>query len=320
MSCEPYTLFNNVEHLNDNNLINQLEDNLKGFLDWGFLNIGGFVNINYPTSGLSGGSYSQLKLTTQPGYHSGQVWQTFKKDWVWETGVSYNNYSPIPISGVYIQSTLYPAPTGSGNYTYSLNYSMGQVIFNKPISASSNVNMSYSHRWCQVYKSSTNPSWVELQELTTKPVPAINQSNKGDYNISANHRLQMPCIVIEPIARSYSKPWQLGATNFAIDQDVLLHVFTENGVDNNKIVDIIRLQKDKTIQLYDVNKVVNSGYYPFNYSGSLNNNGKNYSDLVTNPSLVWNKCYFKEISIMDMKSSNKNLYWCTIRLTAQVIV
>lgn len=316
MSCPTYTTFNNVSHLNDNSLINQLEDNLKSFLDWGFLHIGGFVNVNYPTSGLSGGAYSQLKMTTQPGYSSGQAWQTFKKDWVWETGVSYSNYSPLPISGVYVQSTFYPTPTGSGNYGYSLNYPMGQVLFNKPLPSSYNVNMAYTYRWCQVYKSSTTPSWVELQELTTKPI----SQNKADYNLSPNHRLQMPCIIIEPIARSYSKPWQLGATDFAVDQDILLHVFTENGIDNHKIVDIIRLQKEKTIQLYDVNKVVNSGYYPFNYNGSLNNNAKTYAELATNPPLLWNKCFFKEVSIMDMKSSNKNLYWCTIRLTAQVII
>ena len=106
MSCPTYAQFNNVTSLNDNNLINQLEDNLKSFLDWGFLNIGGFVNINYPTSGLAGGSYSQLKSTNQPGYNAGQVWQTIKKDWVWETGIVYNNYSPNNISGIQVQSKI----------------------------------------------------------------------------------------------------------------------------------------------------------------------------------------------------------------------
>ena len=44
MSCEDYTKFNNIESLNDHQLINQLEENVKTFLDWGFLNIGGFIN------------------------------------------------------------------------------------------------------------------------------------------------------------------------------------------------------------------------------------------------------------------------------------
>jgi hypothetical protein len=320
MSCPGYTKFNNVTSLNDNNLINQLENNVKSFLDWGFLNIGGFINVNYPTSGLYNGSYNQLNNTEQPGLNKGQVWQTFKKDWVWETGVYYNGYSPISISGLHVDSNFYPAPTGSGDIGYTLNYPMGQVVFDRSLSPRANVNMAYSYRWCQIHKSSTYPSWVELQELTTKPFTRTSPTNKGDYNISANHRVQMPCIIIEPIARSESKPWQLGSSNFAIDQDLLLHVFTENGVDNNKIVDIIRLQQEKTIQMYDINKVVNSGYYAFNYNGSLNNDAKSYDILATDSGVMWHKCFFKNISVLNMESTNKNLYWCTIRLTAQVII
>jgi hypothetical protein len=320
MSCPEYAKFNNISSLNDNNLINQLEDNIKGFLDWGFLHIGGFININYPTSGLYTGSYSQLNNIEEPGFSKGQVWQTFKKDWVWETGVAYNNYSPINISGVHVDSTFYPAPTGSGNMGYALNYPMGQVVFDRSLGSRSNVNMSYSYRWCQVHKSSTYPYWVELQELTTKPFTRTSPTNKGDYSISANHRIQMPCIIIEPIARSDSKPWQLGSSNFEVSQDMLLHVFTENKTDNNRIVDIIRLQKEKTIQMYDINKVVNSGYQAFYHNGSLNIGAKNYFDLISDSSTQWHKCFFSDVTTLDMESANKNIYWCTIRLTAQVII
>lgn len=318
MSCEDYTKFNNVTSIGSPHLINQLEDNLKSFLDWGFLNIGGFINVNIPTSGLYGGTFHDLKVTDQPGYVRGRVWQSPKKDWVWETGVVYNNSTPISISGVYVNNTFSPAPTGSGSLGYQINYPLGQVIFNQP--QASNVKLEYSYRWCQIYKSSTDPYLVELQELTHKPSPQISQRDKGDYSLSANHRVQTPCIIIEPIARSSSKPWQLGAHDFAIDQDILLHVFTENGPDKNRITDIIRLQKEKTIWLYDINKVVNSGINPLDYQGSKNLNGKIYCDIVNDPAYRWQLCYFKDISVIDMESRNKNLYWCTIRLTTQVII
>ena len=128
----------------------------------------------------------------------------------------------------------------------------------------------------------------------------------------------MPAVVIEPIARSFFKPWQLGATDFVIDQDILFHVFTENAYDNHKIIDILRLQKDKTILLYDTNKVVNSGVYPIEYNGSLNINRLSYGDLLSD--YRWKLCYFKDISVLNMESSNKNLYWCTLRVTSQVII
>lgn len=318
MSCEDYTKFNNVTSIGAPHLINQLEENLKTFLDWGFLNIGGFINVKIPTSGLYGGAFHDLKVTDQPGYAKGRVWQSPKKDWVWETGVAYNNTSPISISGVYINNTFSPAPTGSGSLGYQINYPLGQIIFNQP--QTSNVKLEYSYRWCQIYKSSTDPYLVELQELTHKPAPQISQRDKGEYNLSANHRVQTPCIIIEPIARSNSKPWQLGAHDFAIDQDILLHIFTENGPDKNRITDIIRLQKEKTIWLYDINKVVNSGINPLNHLGSKNLNGKIYCDIVNNAAYRWQLCYFKDISVIDMESRNKNLYWCTIRLTTQVII
>ena len=318
MSCNYNNLFHNVSSIGDNYLLNQLEDNLKSFLDNGFLHIGAFVNVDIPTSGLYGGVFSDLKPSTQPGFKPGQIWQSFKKDWVWETGIDYNGYSPINFSGLYINNTFYAAPTGSGNFSYAINYPLGQVVFDKPISSNATVKAEYSYRWCQVYKSSNNQHWQELQELSYKPAPQINQSSSGDYNLAASHRIQMPAIIIEPISRSYSKPWQIGGSAFAVDQDVLLHVFTENAHDNNKIVDIIRLQKDKTISLYDINKVVNSGVYSLNYNGSLNPSGLCYDDLLNN--FRWKPCFFKEISVLNMESSNKNLYWCTLRVTSQVIV
>jgi len=318
MSCQNYNLFNNVSSIGDNYLINQLEDNIKSFLDWGFLNIGAFVNVSIPTSGLYGGTFSDLKITSQVPYKDGQVWQSYKKDWVWETGIAYNSFSPQRVSGIYINNNFYAAPTGSGAYSYSINYPLGQIVFDKAIGTNSSVKAQYSYRWCQVYKSSTTPHWQELQELSYKPSPQINQKASGDYHVYAANRIQMPAIVIEPIARSFSQPWQLGATDFAIDQDLLIHVFTENAQDANKITDIIRLQKDKTIILYNINKVINSGVFPLNYDGSINNSGLCYPDLISN--YRWNSCYFKEISVLTMESANKNLYWCTLRLTAQVII
>jgi hypothetical protein len=317
MSCNHTNVFNNVTSVGDNYLINQLEDNIKTFLDYGFLNIGGFINIDIPTSGLYGGSLHILKPTTQPGYQPGQVWQAFKKDWVYETGISYNTYSPTIISGVHLNNTFYPAPTGSGNISYTINYPLGHIIFNKGLPSTSNVQLEYSYRWCQVYKSSST-QWKELQELSYKPNPQLNYTQSGDYNIYAGNRIQMPAIVVEPIARSFSKPYQLGASDFAIDQDILLHIFTENKSDNNRIVDIVRLQKDKTILLYDTNKVAKSGVYSLNYNGSLNSNRICYSELLVN--YYWNKCYFKEISVLNMESSNQNLFWCTVRVTSEVII
>lgn len=321
-----YQVFNSVSRLGDSSLLDELEENLKQYLDWGFLNIGGYVNISIPTSGLYGGSFHQLKTVETPGYKIGQVWQGPKKDWVWQSGFYYNdgwfdNNTVNNISGININDNFISGPTGVANTGYYINYPLGQVVFDKPIPKNSKVELNYSYRWCQIYKDSSDSSWKELQELTYKPSPSINQQNQGDYSISANHRIQMPAIIIEPIARSSLKGFQLGARDFWVYQDLFLHIFTENASDKNKIVDVIRLQKESTIPMYDINKVVNSGVYSLDHKGSINPSGLMYHQLSDyNSPYFWRTFFIKDIEIMDMESKNKNIYWCTIRLTTETIL
>ena len=283
-----------------------------------------YTDTYTPPASLYGDLPYQLKTTEVNGYKIGQVWQAFKKDWVWETGVEYypdpkycENFSPINISGIYVNNNFLPGPTGVATSGYHINYPLGQIIFDKAIPKTSKVELNYSYRWCQVYKSSSDSSWKELQELTYSPNPSLNQPSAGDYSISANHRVQMPCIIIEPSSRTSSKPYQLGDYSQYQSQDFLLHIFTENSVDKNRICDIIRLQKDQIINLYDINKVVNSGVQALNYDGSVNPKGLPYTELLSD--YYWNKTMFKDFGLTDMQSKNKNLYWCIIRLTSETI-
>jgi hypothetical protein len=321
-SCSQYTAFKGVSQLTENNLINEVEENLKAYLDWGFLNIGGFINVNIPTSGLYGGTFHQLKTVEVQGYRAGQVWQGPKKDWVWESGCVYNdgtnNYSPKNISGVFINSVFVPGPTGIATTGYYINYPLGQIIFDKPLPKTTKLELNYAYRWCQVYKFSSDPYIKQLQELAYQPSPQINQIDKGDYNLGANHRAQMPCIIIEPASNSYSNPWQLGSDSMIVGQDFMLHVLAESASDKNRLADIIRLQKERTLELYDLNKVVKSGVYPIDYRGSVNISGLLYDNLIKQ--YFWNKTYIKNVDILNMESLNKNLYWCTIRLTSETII
>ena len=106
MSSNISTTFQHVSQVGDTLLNCELESNLKSYLDWGMLGIGGWFNVNIPTSGAWGGTFDQLRVVDDPSYTLGQVWETARKDWVWETGVAYTGGSPIDISGVYVNSTL----------------------------------------------------------------------------------------------------------------------------------------------------------------------------------------------------------------------
>ena len=316
MFCDLSNNFISVSGIGQSYLINQLEDNLKTYLDHGLLNLGGFINVSIPTSGINNISQHKLRPVQDPGYSNFRVWQSFKKDWVWETGIVYNNTSPNVISGVIVNGSGFVSPTGSGQYSYTINYPLGRVIFDNPISSGTNVELSYSYKWCQVYKSSTTPWWKELQRSTYDGTQ-LEKTDRGDYIISANHRIQMPCIIIEPISRTNLIPYQIGDNSFRINQDILLHIFTDNMSDRNNLVDILRLQKNRVIQLYDINKTRN--IYGLNYKGSPINSGINYNQIINDSNYRWNSCYFNDIVSMDMESLNFNLSWCTLRITAEII-
>ena len=75
MSCNANTSFTRVTNIGNTLLNSELESNLKSFLDWSFLGIGGGSNITIPTSGAYGGTFDNLRLVDDPSYPAGQVWE-----------------------------------------------------------------------------------------------------------------------------------------------------------------------------------------------------------------------------------------------------
>ena len=93
----------------------------------------------------------------------------------------------------------------------------------------------------------------------------------------------------------------LGSLKSFRNQDFLLHIYSENINDQNKLVDILRLQKEKNIHLYDIKKVVKNGVFKLKHDGSLNSIGIDYIDLVNNSEYRWNKTFIKNVSIIDQE-------------------
>ena len=303
--------FHQISSITNKNRISLLEDNVKSFLDWSFLHIGGFVNVNIPTSGITGGSFHVLKSASDPVLKD-RVWQSPRKDWVYESGVSYENNMPTGFSGIYLNNTFLPAPTGSGNYTYNVNYPLGQIIFDQPVSSSSNVLASYSYRYVQVYKSSENFWWREVQKETYNP----SNFNKQDYSITSVHRVQLPAIVVELIPRTVQIPYQLGSADNIIIQDVFLHIYSENANQRNILADTLIHQKDKTLRLYDISTVIKNNRYPLNKFGNINANGYNYPILVEYFSNYW--CTIKDSNLVELNSLSSSLHNGIVRWSIEI--
>ena len=292
---------------------------MKWFLDWAFLGIGGWSNVTMPTSGAFGGTFYTLRLVNDPSYSNGQVWEGARKDWVWETGSSYEGHDPIQISGVYVNGVL--KGTGDATYGHHYNYPLGRVVFDNPISTSDTVKVEYSYRNVQVYVADEAPWWDELQYNSLRVDDAYYSSTgSGSWGILANHRVQMPAIVLETVPRRRFKPYQLGDTSQFVQQDIVFHIVGENRWWRNQLVDILSYQIDSQVWLFKTDTLIESGAYPLDYRGMKVASPLNYNNVVNTPQYRYLLARMTYMSITEMESYDARLHEGTVRATLEVVL
>ena len=319
MVCQPYTTFSKVSNIGDSLLSAEIENNLKWYLDWAFLGIGGWSNIEIPTSGTWGGSFDTLRLVSDPAYTDGQVWESARKDWVWETGSSYAGYNPIQVSGVYVNSTLYG--TGDATYGHHYNYPLGRVVFDSAVATNSTIQAEYSYRNVQVYVADEAPWWDELQYNSLRvDDTTYSSTGSGSWGILSNHRVQMPSVVLEVVPRRRFTPYQMGDTSQFVKQDVLFHIVAESRWWRNQLVDILSLQKDSQLWLFNSNTLISSGVYPLDYRGMRVTDPLNYDDIVNTPQYRYVSARLIDMSITEMESHDSRLHEGTVRATLEVVL
>ena len=315
-NCNHNTQFKGVSSISNDLLLNILESNFKMFFDWAFLNIGAWFDATIPHNETLYSSVvppSQLLLVNDPSYVLGQVWQGIRKEWVWESGVSYYDQSPINISGCYLNNLFVPY----SDNTFSIDYPEGRIVFNTAKPKTSKINVNHSYRFVQTYRSNDSPWFNKIQYPSLdNSNPDIQQISTGEWSIAGTNRIQLPCIIIESVPRSRSRPYELGNTSLWVEQDIAFYVLAENKNDRNKLLDILRLQQYLTIELYDTNTLSQDDNYPLNYMGDKNNN-LTYPEIIDQYS--WRKCFIKNISLFEMESTTPNLFQGMARATVEII-
>ena len=324
MSCNLNRKFVKVSHVGENQLINQMESSLKTYLDWGLLSVGSWTNIETPTSGAFGGTFDTLRAVSDPAYTDGQVWESARKDWVWETGMDYSGVlsngdptgvEPIAITGVSVGGTTYG--TGDATYGHHYNYPLGRVVFDTAVSTTSSVKLEYSYRNVQTYIADQAPWWDEIQQNSLRvDDPTFDELGSGNWGILANHRVQLPAIVVEAVPRRTFTPYQMGGVSQFVYQDVLFHIIADTRWWRNNLVDIVSFQKDTTIMMYDNNTVAQSGAYPLDYRGMLVDSSKTYPCLAED--YAYKSMRFFNCIVTEMNTINSRLYQGTVRATFEL--
>tara|TARA_R110002020_G_scaffold103752_17_gene243196 strand:+ start:2139 stop:3119 length:981 start_codon:yes stop_codon:yes gene_type:complete len=303
-------------------LNNEIQDNLLEFFDWSLLEKGNYFNVTLSEASPRGNDYSRLRLSSNDQYSAGQVWEGFRSNWVWQSGVSYspnplvgtNNVNP-GVSGVYVNSVFYPS-SGTGSYAHKIDHFHGRVIFDSAIPTGSVVQAEYSYKWINVVYANSVPWLREVQYRTYEPNSEFLSASKGPWDKPPEARLQLPAIAIEIVPRREMRGYQLGGGQW-ITTDVLFHCIAEDDITRNRLVDMISLQNEKTIYMFDSNSISSGGDFPIDHLGVVNSGAMRYPDLIQNHFL--RRLRFKSTSIQGMDMINSNLYGGIVKLAAEVI-
>ncbi len=300
----------------DTTLNNELQDNIVEFFDWALLEKGNFFNIKKGLQSSRGQDYSELKTSTNNNFSAGKAWEGFRKNWVWQSGVSYTPYPLVGVdsdhpgvSGVYVDDTFYPRDT-TGDYAHNIDHFNGRVVFDNPIPTGSNVQAEFSYRYINVIYAQNVPFIRELQANT------LDRTNTSTVILPPEMRVQLPAIAIEVIPRRTLKGYQLGGGQY-VYTDVLFHCLAEDSYTRNKLVDIVSLQNDKTILTFDSNSLATANKFPRNGFGFLNPNALRYPDMIEDYHEF--KLTFQNMVVQNMDTINTNFYAGIVRTTTEII-
>lgn len=319
MSYQPLKGFTTVF---DATLNNEIQDGLIEYFDWALLEKGNYFNVTLGELGPSGQDMSRLRLSQDERYASGRVWEGFRKNWVWQSGV---NFSPSPIvgtnhakpgiSGVFINDIFYSSTT-TGQYAHKVDYYNGRIVFDSPIPTGSKVQAEYSYKWINIVYPNSVPWLAEIQINTLEPNSTFSQKEKGSYNLPPEARLQLPAIAIEIVPIRTFKGFQLGGGQW-VYTDVIFHCLAEDEHTRNKLVDIVSLQNDKNIPIFDTNRINSSGEFPLDYRGMPVSGALRYPDLIAK----YNGGFLRltDTTVSNMVSVSSNIFGGIVRTKTEGI-
>ena len=318
----PLKGFKNIKEATTNNAI---QDNLIEYFDYGLLDKGNYYNVTRGMTSPNGSDYSRLRPSSDTQYPSGQAWEGFRGNWVWQSGLAPSGMdSPIVgddplhpgISGVYIDGQFEPT-SGVGTYSHHIDYFNGRVVFDSPIPTSSTVQAEHSYKYINVVYANNVPWMRQVQIETQEPNIDFLNLDTGKTVIPPEARLQLPAIAIEIVPQRVMKGYQLGGGQW-VYTDVLFHCIAEDEYTRNKLIDIVSLQNDKMIHVFDMNKINEDNAYPLDYRGVPVANALTYPDLVEQYSK--GACVrIIKTAVEGMTMPQADLFGGTVRTTVEAI-
>jgi len=272
----------------------KLKINLISLLDWGFVDKGGYNNVDLNATGCYVDNRSVLHKVVDRG---NTYWQGIE-NWVYESGMEYGPSNSPPL--IYVNDTLDPTAT--------VNYRDGRVSVSS-VSSPSSVKAQYSYKWVN-FTASRNQHNRRMVEY--------RKHLQEDSKLNPEVRLPLPTVAFDVPSIKLSKPYGLGymAPSFHY-HDITAHVFGESAEEVVRIQDIIAKQKGFIFDTFDPQLVSDSGDYPLNMNGTLNS-GKNHSELAA--LYPWSQIQFEEIECVFGDYIHQHIYEGRIKIRTKIVV
>lgn len=309
--------FKGYTTIGETSITEAIEDNMVEYINWGFLQLGAFYNI---TASDAGDRHKLVAVVDHPHYNDGQVWQSYRKNWVWESGTNTSE-QPIAISGIFVDGVF--QAKGSG---YHINYQNGQVVFDTAISTSSEVHLEYSHKWVDVVNADDIPWFRKGQTRSFTRGPEFI-AHSGERSDLVENIVQFPVVAVEVVGKDY-EGYQLGGHQWA-RPDVILHVIAEHPRTAKRLASVLAEQSESDIYVYDPDLLASNGTFPLDYRGELVDGALCYPDLIRASgdggfrytSKVQNgKLRIFNSTEGDTTQLHQNVYHSTVRWSTEVIL
>jgi len=282
---------------------NQLKTNLVFFLNNLLLNNGYFDNIELGELDFEGNDLSEFFIhSDDSSFVTGSVWQSPRINWVSErdTVIPAGAEAPTDPSGVYINDIF--VPKDDPNLGHVFDFENGRVIFTSgtlPLSTDL-VQAEYSVK--DVFVGIASKQTVHVLHNDFFANDAIFDS------VFPSGATGVPALWIDVEGHTIS-PLALGGGKI-INKIVHVHAISNDDglAEIDDIADIISDQQYTTINIINIDEMPEL----FDFRGARTTTFREYTDMVSDESLFWNKVYWRRVDRVDVTTERSD--WNRIRL------
>jgi len=285
--------FKNVDNFANIGISNNLELNLKYWIEDSMLRIGGYILDQY----------SVLKPDNSEGSINLSIWNSEVQGWAYkivEGGVRGNTV--ITPAQIYVN--------GIPETDVIINYAKGQITFNRELNELDIVTARHNTNRINI---------VTIQDLPVRPIVKLGSAEGLStvyHELAASQTLKTPYIIIESFPTSSAAPRMLGSGQVWATDRIQMNVTTESIAELSRILNILRVQSFKSTRVFDTNQAAIDGVLPIDANGDINPRGIQYPDILRK--YYVDTMYWKQIGVRKFKTNKEDIQLGMVYFTVEI--